>query len=466
MARPTVVSVLGVLLITGGVAMASQIVEVDGVRMIHVQNADAGMVNVDVILEVGSWHDPIGKEGLADLTASMLLRGTRTRNYRQIMDAINDLGATVDAEARKEFMIVGMDVMPRHLPAMVKILAEILAEPSFPASEFEKERAFALEDLRNLRDDDEGLARHFFSRFLYQGHPLGRPTMGMSDTLRALTPDDCRRFYLAHARKGNVIVALSGAIDESTARQVVKDITRAIPAAPRETIEIPPPPQSQGIRVLLVDKPDRTQTQVMIGHPSLSWGDPDYAALSVGNTAFGGTFTSRLTHEIREKRGWSYGAGAMITSGRTFGTFAIRFFPAVKDTVAAVQLTLSLMRQVATDGLDDAEVAFARNHLANQFPFRFETERKRSEEILADEIYGRPADFLDRFVERVRGETTATVNQALKRWIRPDNASIVIVGPAKELIEGIRAIQGVTSVHTLAYTIDRLPEFGFTKNPN
>jgi len=134
------------LVLTGGEAMGKQIQEVDGVRMIHVENADAGMVNVDVILEAGSWHDPAGKEGLANLTASMLLRGTRTRTYQQIMDAVNDLGATIDTEARKEFMAVSLDVMPRHLDAVVAILADILAASTFPDGEFKKERDLGFEE--------------------------------------------------------------------------------------------------------------------------------------------------------------------------------------------------------------------------------------------------------------------------------------------------------------------------------
>ena len=463
----TRLAMLGAMLVlTGGEAMGKQIQEVDGVRMIHVENADAGMVNVDVILEAGSWHDPAGKEGLANLTASMLLRGTRTRTYQQIMDAVNDLGATIDTEARKEFMAVSLDVMPRHLDAVVAILADILAASTFPDGEFKKERDLALEDLKNLRDDDEGLARYYFGRFLYQGHPLGRPTMGLLTTLRALKADDCRTYYRAHARKGNVIVALSGAIDEVAARRIVIAVTKGISAGAREDVPVPPPPRNHGVRVLVVDKSDRTQTQVMMGHPSLSWIDPDHVALSVGNTAFGGTFTSRLTREIREKRGWSYGAGSMITSGRTFGTLAIRFFPSVKDTAPAVALALDLMRDAATKGLHDDEVAFARNHMANQFPFRFETERKRSEEILANEVFGRPEDFLDRFVERVRAETPASVNRALRRWLWPDDAVVVVVGPAQQLVPALTKIPGVTNVQTVPYDTDTLSDTGLSKNSN
>jgi zinc protease len=444
-------------LLPGGAAMAKGLPTVDGIRLIHVENPDLGIVSVEVVIEAGSLKDPPGKDGLADLTAHMMLRGTKKRTYQQIMDEVNDLGAGIDASAQKEFLTISGDFMPRHLDRFAAILADVVARPAFPADEFEHERGLALEDIRNVRNDDAELARHYFARFLYRGHPLGRPSHGYLATVGTLKPADCKDFYAAHVKRGNVIVLLAGSIDRAGAERFVHTLAAGIPAGPHEPSDVPPPPKVKGLSVLVVDKPARTQTQVAIGAPSLAWRDPDLFPMLVGNTAFGGTFTSRLMREIREKRGWSYGASSVINAGRTFGTWAIRFFPATKDTVPAIGVTLGLLREVREKGLDDAEVAFARDHIANQFPFRLETARKRADEQLADEVFARPAGYVDRYVDEVRRQPADAVNRALARWYTDRDLVIVVVGTAKDLVDDLRKLPGVTSVEVVPYDTDVFP---------
>jgi len=436
----------------------AQVVDVDGVRLIHVEQPGLGLVQVEVVIEGGSLQDPQGREGAANLAASMLLRGTATRSYRAIMGQVNDLGATIEAEAQKDAIVVAGDVMPRYLDRWAAIVADVLAHPSFPAAAFRQERALVLEDIRNLQDDDDELARHFFARFLYRGHPLGRPTIGFAASVARLRRQDCVDFYRRFVRKGNVIVVVAGDLSREGAVGLARTLAAGVPDGPRDAMRLPPPPApSKGLRVLIVDKPDRTQTQVMLGHSSIAWSDPDLFPLLVGNTAMGGTFTSRLVREIREVRGWSYGVSSSITAGRDFGTLVVAFFPGVKDTIPAIRLALDLLGDAAANGLPEEEVAFARDHLANQFPFRVETARKRADEVLADLLYERPAGFLSGYVASVKSQDAAAVSAALRRQYHPGQAAIVVVGTAKDLEAGLKTIPGVASVEVVPYTADALP---------
>jgi zinc protease len=435
----------------------AQVIQVDGIRLIHVAQPGLGIVQVEVVIESGSMRDPDGLEGLANLTASMLLRGTTTRTYRKIMGEVNDLGATVEAEAQKDAIVLAGDVMPRYLDRWAGIMADVLAHPAFPADAFGQERSLILEDIRNLRDDDAELARHFFARFLYRGHPLGRPTMGYASTVAKIKRADCDAFYRAHVRKGNVVVVVAGDLDLAGAKALARTLTAGIPDGPRDVPGLPPPPAPKGLSVLIVDKPDRSQTQVAIGHPSIAWRDPDLFPLLVGNTAMGGTFTSRLVREIREVRGWSYGVSSSITAGRDFGTLVVHFFPNTRDTVPAIRLALDMLRDAAANGLPEDEVAFARDHLANQFPFRVETSRKRADEVLADLLYDRPEGFLEGYIPSVKAQDAAAVAAALHRQYRPDQAVIVVVGTATDLMDDLKTIPGVTSVEVVPYTADALP---------
>jgi zinc protease len=441
-----------------GVSEARNIREISGVKTIHVENPDLGLVFVQVVVTAGALLDPPGREGLANLCASTLLRGTRTRSYARIMDQVNDLGASLDASAQKEVYGLAGDFMPRHQDAYVEVLADVLANPTFEAGEFEHERSLILEDIRNLRNDDAELAGYFFARYLYRDHPLGRPTTGYLESVTTVTPEDCREFHKSHLRKGNLIVVLAGSIDEAGVERFVRTVTTGIPEGPAEVMDMPKPGRGEGLRVLVVDKPDRTQTQVCMGHPSLAWNDPDLFPLMVGNTAFGGTFTARLMQEIREKRGWSYGASSSISAGRQFGTFSIRFYPATKDTVPAIRLALDLVKDLAAKGLTRDEVAFSRDHLANQFPFRIETARKQADEKLADLLYGRPPRFIEDYVRTVRAQAPEAVNAALARWVVPDRMTIVVVGTAKDLEGELRKIPGVKELVVVPYDSDRLPK--------
>lgn len=447
-------------LMTSGLSMAKELIDVDGVRLIHVENHDVEIVFAEVAVEAGSLLDPEGKEGLANMAARMLLRGTKKRTYQKIMDEVNDLGATLDTAGRKEFIGVHGDFMPRYLDQYASIMADVLGDPTFPEKDFEHERSLVLEDLLNLRNDDADLARHFFSRFLYRGHPLGRPNGGYLKSIGGLKASDCRDFYRKHFRKGNIVVVVAGAIDQADAIGFVRKVTAGVPAGPRKRATVPPPPDWKGVRVLIVDKPERTQTQVMLGHPSLGWSDRDLFPVLVGNTAFGGTFTSRLMREIREKRGWSYGVSSFITAGRKFGTMAIRFFPANKDTVPAIQLTLDLLKELVKKGLSDEETGYAKNHIANQFPFRLETARKRAAEKLADELYSRPGNYIRDYVKNVRQQATGSINAALTRWYSPDDIAVVVVGTAADLLEDVKKIPGVASVEVHPYDKDQLPATG------
>ncbi len=438
--------------------MAKDISTVDGVKLIHVENADLGIVFAEVVIEAGSLFDPPGREGLADMTAHMLLRGTKTRTYQDVMDEVNNLGANIDASAQKEFMAISGDFMPRHLDRFASVVADVLGNPAFPEDEFDHERMLAVEDLKNVRNDDAELAGYFFARFLYKGHALGRPTRGYLGTLAALKASDCRDFYKAHVHKANLTVVLAGSIDRKGAEKFVRAITKGLPAGTAETATYADAPKSEGLRVLLVDKPDRTQTQVILGRPTLAWRNADLFPLLVGNTAFGGTFTARLMREIREKRGWSYGASSSINAGRVFGTQAIRFFPATKDTVPAIKVTLDLIRDVRENGLDASEVEFSKNHLANQFPFRLETARKRADEMLADAVFARPKGFIAGYIKNVKAQTRETVNAALARWYSSTDLVITVVGTAKDLVDDLKAIPGVVSVQVVPYDTDVLPE--------
>ncbi len=419
--------------------------------LIHLEDQRLGLVFFEIIVHGGSWDDPPGMEGLADLTALNLLRGTRRHSYAEVMDGFNNLGASVDVASHREYVTISGDFMPRYVGPFAGMLGEILSCPTFPAAEFKKEKALALEDIRNLVNDDAELARHHFYRYLYGDARDGRPSGGYYRTVSRLSADDCRAYYRSHFMSGNVVVVLAGAISQDDAFRFAEIVTSAMQAGPCLVAPVVPQEGRNAGRLLIVDKPSRNQAQVVMGHTSISWACPELFGVLVGNTAFGGNFTSRLVMEIREKRGWSYGVSSGISAGRDGGTFTMRFFPENGDAAAAVALAAQLFSECASGGLSDVEVDSARSNLVRQYPFRIETVRKRADEEVADLIFRRPPGMMARFVELVSSQTAGTVNSALAMHFRPGDVCTAVVGTASELLDGFAGIVGRDRIDVIDY---------------
>ncbi|MBM4389462.1 MAG: insulinase family protein, partial [Deltaproteobacteria bacterium] len=180
----------------------------------------------------------------------------------------------------------------------------------------------------------------------------------------------------------------------------------------------------------------------------------NYFPLMVGNNAFGGTFTARLMREIREKRGWSYGAYSLIYLGKEISTFVMRFYPAMKDTIPAIELSLQMLGDVAENGLKEDEVEFSKSYLINRFPFKIDTPMNKLRELVSIDLLGQPQDYLDKYVENVKSAGAGQVNGALKKKLSPSNLAIVIVGVAKELEPQLRNLKWVNSVTVQPYNED------------
>ncbi len=433
--------------------MISTTVEiVDGVKLIHAKDIDLGYVSIYVVVDVGSLHDPIGKDGLAVLTVASMCRGTKSRSYQQITDETSDMGASLLYTATVQYACIYGEVISRYVHQWGEIVADVLAHPVFAAKEVARERSLALEQLRSLRDEDEKLAAYFYEQFLFPGHPISRLTVGNLNTVSHLTAADCKQFHEAHFRKENMFVVVAGSIDEDGAKQLVQKLTCDIPDGRtlRPAQEVPKPAKKR--RILLVDKPDRTQSYVVMGHLSLDIFDSDLYGMIVGNAAFGGSDTARLFHEIRDVRGWSYFAHSTLYAGPEFGTVRIEFAPPTDKTVQAIELVLHMMQQVAQNGLTDEEIEFFKAHLANEFPLSIETVSDLAWRKFSCEIDSLPFEYCERYPENIKAVDNQTVNKALARWFKPQEATIVVVCSAFEIEHELRATFPDDEITIIPYT--------------
>ncbi|MFT7622419.1 MAG: zinc protease [Myxococcota bacterium] len=413
--------------------------------MILVEDHDYPFATVELYFGRGSAADPPGKEGLAWLTGQMLMRGAGKRSHAEHVEAVEVLGGSLDVNVGRDWTLVDGDVLSRNLTEYMTLLGTAVSHPTLAPEELDKLKRRTLADIEERRDNDEDLGEYVFRQVLLAPSPGARPVMGTATSIGNITLEDVRAAYRATFCTSHLTVGWAGDVTESQAQGLLA-----------RSLEIPVggPPQSptaaggkrEGIRVILVDKPDRQQSQIAIGTPGPHAASADFLALDLGNTVFGGTFKSRLTHEIREKRGWSYSASSHLEGSEVDGSFAFRYSPTLENTVAALEVGLSLYGDWVAGGSEEEEVAFAREYLANNFPFRIQTPRRQLSEALRMKLFHLPDDYLDRWVERLLDLDTAAVNGAVNRHLGSAGLDVVVVCSADGLVDGIQGLPGVREV--------------------
>jgi zinc protease len=408
-----------------------------GSHVLVEENHDLPLVRILVALRVGAAEDPIQKDGLANFTAELFPRGTMRRSRTEVDAAFDALGTSLDISTGHEGVTFEVTVVREKLDAALALVAEVLLHPRFSREEADKLRRELKSQIDELRDHDALLARRFFQRALFGEHPYGRSVLGTEASLERLTVDDAKKWHQMVIHGDNVIFGLAGDVEGAGVPALLARHFGELPstqgASGRTHSDLPNPPLRSGVRVTLVDKPGRTQSQIFLGHPAPGWSAPDFYALQVATHAFGGTFTARLLDEVRSKRGLSYGASAHLMQGRGDKALVVNVYPALEQTAETLELVLRLYREWAEGGLRDEEVAFAQGNLAESFAFHVATPEDRLDLRATVELAGMPPDYANHFSERILAVKPSDVRRAMAAHLRPSDLEICILSTVERL---------------------------------
>ena len=395
---------------------------------VFVEPSDAlPIVSVAVTFRSGAACDPAGRDGLARVVARMLRRGARGYTAQQIEEAIDTLGAELAADVAGSALTLHFEVIRRNLDPMVDLVATLLAHPTFDEKELSRLLRESEAELIEARDDDRTLASRAFRRTLFAGHPYGRRVSGQIGTLRTIGEGDVRAFYARHLCRANAIVIVSGDASDDEGRSVAERLLAGLPEGERVPDPVPPPTAVPGRIIVFVDRPERTQTQMVLGGLGTDAHDPDHVALFVANTAFGGTFTSRLMQEIRAKRGWSYGASSRVGFDRQRDSFTMWTAPAATDAAACLALEIELFE--ASSAPKRALTAdAARNFVVSANPGPLPTLASTSTPpASASTRSSRPSSspcspgYHDRYVENIQAVDRPAANTAVRQRLSADD---------------------------------------------
>jgi len=425
----------------------------NGMTVMVLSRPGLPLVQMQLQLPAGSVADPAGKEGLASLTATLLARGTIRRDADAFAEQVEFLGGSLDAGAALERSTVGGEFAARDFEVGLGLMAEMVREPAFRQEEFDRERGLALAGIEAAMDEPPALAGMAFARWLWGTHPYGRPAGGTTTSVGALTRADVVAFHRGRYVPGGAVLIVSGDVGLPRARKAIETAFGAWRGAPPKAEAIAAPTPIKGRRILLVDKPDATQSQILLGNMALRCADPDMHALTVANTVLGSGFTSWLVDEVRVKRGLTYSIRSQVGARRAAGSLHVATFSKNGTVVETINLVIDLMVRMRGGGLQVADLDKGRNYIAGLYPLRIEAPDALATEILDVEFYGLGKGYIDGYQERIRAVTLEQARAAAARWVPADDLAITVVGPA-ETLRGPLAAIGQVTVRPSAWVIE------------
>jgi zinc protease len=416
---------------------------------------DLPLVSVSVAFRRGALEDPEGGEGSTRLLARLMRRSAGGRSAEQNDALIEGMGGGLGADVAQSTMVFHGTVIARSLDRFGEMLVDAVARPSLPEEELGRLQRETLAELSETLDDDRSLARRWFRKSVFAGHPYGRSAAGTRAGVQTATIERLRTLHQRLIGHENMVIALSGDVTAERAARFAESVASALPAGAALVDDTPEPTLEAGRKLLLVDKPERTQTQILIGGLGTQPHDPDHLALAVANTAFGGTFTARLMQEVRVKRGWSYGAYSSLPIDRRRQAFSLWTFPKASDTAACIKLELEMLETFRKHGLKKSELSWAKRYLIRSHAFAIDTASKRVGMKLDSNLYELPPGYYENYLEALRGITLDDANRAVASRLSDENLRVVVVGTEAVVGNDVRkAIERLASSSVVRYDED------------
>lgn len=412
-----------------------------GATLIVIQDHARPLVQFCCTLRHGAGQDPEGQSGALYIALELSLRGTCTRSREHFYNELEEMGSSIHVSAGHETATVSGFSLTRHLPSTLDLWREAWLEPALADGEREDLIAETIDSLRASRDDDDTVADVFLRRALYRGHPFARSPWGTVPDLTALGATEVRSALARHLCRQELVLVFAGDITPDDAARLVEPWLLQLPAQapqPLHNLEVPAP--RPGLRITLVDKPDRTQVQMRLGRLTLAGRHPDSLPFWLAVLAFGGTFTSPFTHEVREVRGWSYHADASFDRWRQQpAPLYISSAPAASDALDCLELELSLLQQLEQGQLSDELLERARSYVLNRFPLQLTTAGDLITPALRRELLGMPPSELFSFPQELAQVSPEAARAAARKALESRALEVVLVATASELEKPLRA---------------------------
>ena len=409
-------------------ALAYREVLPNGIVLLVAERPGVPIVAARVYVQgAGAAFDPADRQGLANLTAALLTRGTTKRTALEIDASIEFVGGRLDAGADRDGLVAAVDVLRKDLTLGLDMLAEIVLTPTFPDAEVGRKVTEIQAAIQRAEESPDGVAGRALRRLIFAPHPYAWPVEGTRESVAKLRRADVIGFYQGHVRPDTTVIALVGAIGVDEARREVA--ARFGPwSRPATTVPVLAPASGAAPPRVEVIKRELSQATILMGRAAIRQTDPDYYALAVASYILGGGASSRLYGRVRDEGGLAYTVGSDLAPARYGALLVVSAQSRTSAVPKVTDLLRDEMARMGREAVSDPELDLARSHLIGSFPLRLDTTAKVASFITIVETQGLGLDYADRYRREIAKVTAADVQRVSARFLAPDTFNRVVVG--------------------------------------
>jgi len=433
----------------------------NGLEVLIAERHQLPILSLRLVARGGDDLVPVGKEGLAGLSASLLTEGTETRDALKLAGELSEIGASLNANGGRETSSISLSTLTKHEAKALDLFADVLLHPAFPEKDLERLRKQTLAALLRRRDSAGGIASVVFPKLLYgSGHPYGRQDTPAS--VKGLTRDDAVHLYKMIFLPNNAALIVAG---DTTPDVITAKLEEALKDwKPGEAPEVKypqPPAPPKGVTVYLVDKPAAAQSVISLGKVGVPRNTPDYFPLVVMNGALGGQFSSRINLNLREDKGYSYGAHSRFDFLQGPGPFQAG---GSVQTAVTKEALVELFKEITDINglrpLTAAELAFAKDRLVKGFPSRFETALGQAAALSELFIYHLPDNYFTTYQSKIEAVTKEDADRVAKKYLEPEEMTVLVVGDRKIVEPKLKELPYAQDLHVLDPEGNPVPKDG------
>ena len=413
----------------------------DGLAIWLVEQHELPIVALNLVLQTGADHDPLDKPGIATMTAEVLDAGTKTMDALQISEKLEFIGASLTVRSNFDGTFVNLVTLTKHFDEAIGVFADVVAQPTFPLKEFERLKKQRLTALLQQRDRAATIASLSFNHIIYGfNHPYGNDPSGTEKSLNAMTRDDLVTFYTTYYRPNNATLIIVGDV---TLKEIIPKLEKGFEQwTPGEipSLQFASVPKTDAQRVYLIDKPGAPQSEIRIGYPALARTTPDFFPVIVMNRLLGGQFSSRLNMNLRERRGFTYGARSSFTFNKQPGPFVASGGVTTAKTDSSIREFLYEIDRMHREGVTADELEFSKKGLSGSFALSFETPGQIAGALQNIVLYNLPENYYETYLHNIDKVSLDDVRRVTSAYLETSKMAVVVVGDNKIIKGGVEKL--------------------------
>ena len=409
----------------------------NGLKVVVFEDKRLPLVSYRLGFKSGSIYDPSDANGLTAALTAMLNEGTKTRTSRQLAEEIERLGASVSASANEDNTIVAASALSLYGSDVLKLMADVVLNPIFPESELALYKKNTLENLKYQRSQPAFLADEQITKTLYGTHPYSIVSPSVDD-VEKLSREKLVAFHDKMFTANNATLIVVGDVNRENLLKEIKENFGDWKKGTIEAMKFSTPPVRTATTLTVVDRPGSLQSNIVLANLAINRNDPDFFPVLVMNQVLGAGASSRLFMNLREAKGYTYGAYSRFDTKRLAGNFESNAEVRTPVTGDSLKEFFYELNRVRSEKATEKELKDAKNYLTGVFPLRAETQEGLTNLLVSQQLYDLPADYLQTYRDKVNAVTLDDVERVAKKYISPDKIAIVIVGDAEEILPQIK----------------------------